>query len=66
MAFNYFGKNIRPFTAVCDCDFGRKIIKTNKSKINASNIVEELNKALAIHNQKKCNIHYAKGYAATS
>ena len=49
MAYKYFGKNIRPFTAICDCNFGRKIIKTNKAQINARNIVEELNKALAIH-----------------
>ena len=62
MAYKYFGKNIRPFTAVCDCNFGRKIIKTNKSQINASNIVEELNKALAIHNQNAIEINYLDKY----
>ena len=62
MAYKYFGKNIRPFTAVCDCNFGRKIIKTNKSQINASNIVEELNKALAIHNQNAIEINYLDRY----
>lgn len=62
MAFKYFGKNIRPFTAVCDCNFGRKIIKTNKSQINASNIVEELNKALAIHGQNAIEINYLDRY----
>lgn len=62
MAYKYFGKNIRPFTAVCDCNFGRKIIKTNKSQINASNIVEELNKALAIHNQNDIEINYLDRY----
>lgn len=62
MAFKYFGKNIRPFHAVCDCNFGRKIIKTNKPKINASNIVEELNKALAIHNQNAIEINYLDRY----
>lgn len=62
MAFKYFGKNIRPFTAVCDCNFGRKIIKTNKSQINASNIVEELNKALAIHNKNAIEINYLDRY----
>ena len=52
MAYKYYGKNVRPFTAVCDCNFGRKIIKTNKSQINASNIVEELyNKAISLHKQ---------------
>ena len=62
MAYKYYGKNIRPFTAVCDCNFGRKIIKTNKSQINASNIVEELNKALAIHNQNAIEINYLDRY----
>lgn len=62
MAYRYYGKNIRPFTAVCDCNFGRKIIKTNKSQINARNIVEELNKALAIHNQNAIEINYLDRY----
>lgn len=62
MAYKYFGKNIRPFTAVCDCNFGRKIIKTNKSQINARNIVEELNKALVIHNQNATEINYLDRY----
>ena len=62
MAFKYFGKNIRPFTAVCNCNFGRKIIKTNKAQINASNIVEELNKALAIHNQNAIEVNYLDRY----
>ena len=62
MAYKYFGKNIRPFTAVCNCNFGRKIIKTNKLQINASNIVEELNKALAIHNQNAIEINYLDRY----
>ena len=62
MAYKYFGKNIRPFTAVCDCNFGRKIIKTNKSQINANNIVEELNKALVIHNQNAVEINYLDRY----
>ena len=62
MAYKYFGKNIRPFTAVCNCNFGRKIIKTNKSQINARNIVEELNKALVIHNQNAIEINYLDRY----
>ena len=62
MAYKYYGKNVRPFTAVCDCNFGRKIIKTNKSQINASNIVEELNKALVIHNQNATEINYLDRY----
>lgn len=62
MAYKYFEKNIRPFTAVCNCNFGRKITKTNKSQINANNIVEELNKALVIHNQNAIEINYLDRY----
>ena len=62
MAYRYYGKNIRPFTAVCDCNFGRKTIKTNKSQINARNIVEELNKALVVHNQNAIEINYLDRY----
>ena len=62
MSYRYYGKNIRPFQAICDCNFGRKIIKTNKAQINASNIVEELNKALAIHNQNAIEINYLDRY----
>lgn len=62
MGYAYYGKNIRPFTAICDCNFGRKIIKTNKNQINAGNIVEELNKALVIHNQNAVEINYLDRY----
>ena len=58
MAFKYFGKNIRPFTAVCGCSFGRQIIYTNKASITKDNIVDELNKALVIHNQNAIEIEY--------
>ena len=51
--FKYYGKNIRPFTAVNQCNFGRKVIFTNKSKITKLNIVEELSKALSRKMQKK-------------
>ena len=49
--YKYPHKNYRPFTAVCDCNFGRKIIYTRKSKITRNNIVEEIEKALVIHRQ---------------
>ena len=62
MAFKYFGKNIRPFTAVCGCSFGRQIIYTNKSSITKDNIVDELNKALVIHNQNAIEIEYLDRY----
>ena len=62
MAYEYFGKNIRPFTAICSCNFGRQIIYTNKSAITKANIVEELNKALVIHNQNAKEIEYLDRY----
>ena len=62
MAFKYFGKNIRPFTAVCGCSFGRQIIYTNKASITEDNIVDELNKALVIHNQNAIEIEYLDRY----
>lgn len=60
--YQYYRKNIRPFTAICDCNFGRRIIYTNKSRIAAGNIVDELNKALAIHNTNAREIEYLDRY----
>ncbi len=62
MSYEYFGKNIRPFRAICNCNFGRQIIYTNKSAITKANIVEELNKALVIHNQNAKEIEYLDRY----
>lgn len=55
-------KNYRPFTAICDCNFGRKVIYTNKIKIDASNIVGELENALYIHRQNAKEIEYLDNY----
>ncbi len=60
--FKYYGKNIRPFTAVNQCNFGRKVISTNKAKITKLNIVEELNKALSVHEQNAKEINYLDRY----
>ena len=60
--YQYYGKNIRPFTAICDCNFGRKIIYTNQSAITKQNIVSELNKALAIHTINAVEINYLDRY----
>lgn len=62
MVYSYFGKNIRPFRAICDCNFGRRVIYTNKPRITANNIVEELGKALAIHRQNAIEIEYLDRY----
>lgn len=60
--YKYPHKNYRPFTAVCDCNFGRKIIYTRKSKITRNNIIEELEKALVIHRQNAIEIEYLDRY----
>lgn len=60
--YQYYGKNVRPFTAICDCNFGRRVIYTNKSKITAENVVDELNKALVIHNANAREIEYLDRY----
>lgn len=58
----YYGKNIRPFSAVCDCQFGRKIIKTNARQITRENIIPELNKSLPKHKQNATEIDYLDKY----
>lgn len=62
MAYRYVGKNTRPFSAICNCNFGRRIIYTNKKQITANNIVDELNKALVIHDQNAREIEYLDRY----
>lgn len=60
--YKYFGKNIRPFTAICDCNFGRKVIYTRVKKVTKQNVAVELSKALPIHNQNAVEIDYLDRY----
>lgn len=60
--YRYFGKNVRPFRAVSDCRFGRRVIFTNQKSITAENIMEELGKALPIHTQNSNEITYLDNY----
>lgn len=60
--YKYYGKNTRPFSAICDCNFGRKVIYTNQTAITSKNIVSELNKALATHIINAREIQYLDGY----
>lgn len=62
MAYRYSTKNYRTFGAVCDNNFGRTVIKTNKQNIDRSNILEELGKALAKHTQNSYEIDYLARY----
>lgn len=60
--YKYYGKNIRPFSAICDCQFGRKKIVTNARQITRDNIIPELNKALPKHNQNAIETDYLDKY----
>lgn len=60
--YKYFGKNIRPFTAICDCNFGRKVIYTRAKQITKQNIATEHSKALPIHSQNAVEIDYLDRY----
>lgn len=58
MAYRYPHKNIRPFSAVCQNNYGRQIIYTRQKQITKDNIVDELNKALVIHRQNAIEVEY--------
>lgn len=60
--YRYDGKNRRPFTAVCQMKFGRKIIYTNQLAIGSNNIVEEIGKAMPIHDDNRNEIDYLENY----
>lgn len=60
--YKYYGKNIRPFSAICGCCFGRTVIYTNARNITSENIATELNKALSIHKQNAIEIDYLDKY----
>lgn len=60
--YKYYGKNTRYFTAVCGCDFGRKVIYTRANTVTEQNIVDELSKALTVHEQNATEIQYLDRY----
>ena len=62
MAWRYTNKNYRPFTALCDCHFGRVVIKTDAENITVDNVVTELNKALSDHSIDQVAISYLDNY----
>lgn len=62
MAYQYFGKNTRPFSAITQNNYGRTIIYTNQNRIDESNIVQELNNALVYHTQNATEIEYLDRY----
>lgn len=60
--YRYAHKNVRPFSAVCQNNYGRQVIFTRKRQITKNNIIEELNKALVIHEQNAIEIEYLDRY----
>lgn len=60
--YRYPNKNYRPFSAICNCQFGRKVIYTNAIQITKKNIIKELQKALPIHKQNAIEIDYLDRY----
>lgn len=62
MAYRYVGKNTRPFSAITHNNYGRTIIYTNQNRIDESNIVQELDKALVFHTQNATEIEYLDRY----
>lgn len=60
--YRYAHKNVRPFSAVCHNNYGRQVIFTRKRQITKNNIIEELNKALVIHEQNAIEIEYLDRY----
>ena len=62
LMYRYAHKNVRPFSAVCQNNYGRQVIFTRKRQITKNNIIEELNKALVIHEQNAIEIEYLDRY----
>lgn len=60
--WRYVGKNNRPFSALTHNIYGREVIFTRKNRIDNTNIVEELERALAIHRQNAMEIDYLDKY----
>ena len=60
--YRYFGQNTRPFSALTHNRYGRQVIYTLENAIDSSNIVEELDKALSVHNQNAIEIDYLDKY----
>ena len=60
--YRYAHKNVRPLSAVCHNNYGRQVIFTRKRQITKNNIIEELNKALVIHEQNAIEIEYLDRY----
>lgn len=57
-----YHKNCKSFVDVCHGVFGRKIIISNQKTITKDNVVEELGKAMPVHNQNRRELDYLWHY----
>lgn len=62
MTWIYASRNMRPFSALVQNNYGRKVIFTIAPGIDANNIIEELQKAKSIHTQNATAIEYLDRY----
>lgn len=68
MVFNFFDSiyalkhNEKPFSEICNDVYGRKIIRTTATRVDASNIVEEVGNSLPLHNRNRLEIDYLDRY----
>lgn len=60
--YRYIGRNNRPFSALTHNRYGRQVIFTYARTIDGSNILDELNKAMPIHDQNAMEINYLDNY----
>lgn len=58
----YQNWNFKPFNTISKNRFGRQVIFTRQKRIDESNILDELNNALAIHQQNAIEITYLDNY----
>ena len=54
--------NIEPFSKLCHDVYGRKVIRTTLPNITAENIVDDLSKAISVHNANAVEIDYLDRY----
>lgn len=55
-------KNYRTFSAVCDNQFGRTVLYTNLEQVDRTNLKDDFDKQIGIHNKNKKAIEYLDRY----
>lgn len=57
-----YSRNRLPFSEICSNAYGRQIIYTSANKIDESNIILELGKAISVHLKNRTEIDYLERY----